>query len=314
MMHSRVWLSGALALLVGATVSWAGRGDADASFERTVPAKGLEAVAVEVVFQDVTVTVEDRDDVAVTVELEARGPAATAREHLSWYEPRFEVDDGVFTVRSVRKRGTGGRSVRMKGRVRIHMPSGPDLRVETSSGDCTVTGDLGEGRVEMDTSSGDLILTGGAREIVTDSSSGDVRLVLARPARMVSTDSSSGDLVLDGGCGLLKADTSSGDVTASGLTGDAEVDTSSGDVSLRWASVEGKAEVEVDTSSGDVELVFPEGTVLAGEVSTSSGSIRSEAGGTARLRGRQLELPGGKDAVELEVETASGDVKLLLAH
>jgi len=312
-MGSRVWMSAAVALLVGVTVSWAGRGEADASFERTVPATGLEAVAVEVVFQDVTVDVGERDDVAVTVELEARGPATVAKEQLARYTPEFTVEDGVFRIRSLRLEGNGGRSVRLKGWVRILMPPGLDLHVETSSGDCTVTGDLGEGRVETDTASGDLILTGAAREIVTDSASGDVRLVLSRPARAVRTDSSSGDLVLDGGCASLGADSSSGDVTAVGLTGDAEVDTSSGGVSLRWAAVRAGTEVEVDTSSGDVELVFPEGAVLAGEVATTSGNIRSGVGGTLHERGRLLELPGGDGAVEVEVVTASGDVRLLAA-
>ena len=313
MKHAQVWLAAFLAVVAGAAVSWAGRGDADARFEKVVPAAGLEAVSVVVSFHQVDVKVEDRADVAVTVELEGKGPADAVKEQVGWYTPEFEVSDGVFLVRSVRDSKGHGRTDHLRGRVTVLMPPGLDLSVETASGDCTVTGDLGDGELRTDTSSGDVTLTGACARITTDSSSGDVRLMLARPAEKVSVDSSSGDLLLEGGCAELEADTSSGDVTGSRLTGDAEVDTASGDVVLQWAAPAAGVHVDVETASGDVRLVFPRGTAVAGEVSTASGTIDSGPGGTWKLRGRVLALPGGPDAATVEVETASGDVKILTA-
>jgi hypothetical protein len=56
--------------------------------------------------------------------------------------------------------------------------------------------------------------------------------------------------------------------------------------------------------------LFPRDTQVSGSVEVSSGGLHSDF--PALVRGKdRLQLDGGPDAVNIEVETSSGSVKLL---
>jgi DUF4097 and DUF4098 domain-containing protein YvlB len=185
-----------------------------------------------------------------------------------------------------------------------------NLSVDTASGDCEVAGDLGDSKMVLDTASGDVTVTGAGDEVVADTASGDVQLDLARTARVVNVDTASGEVWLRGGADDLRVDTASGGVSATGLTGAARLDTASGDVKVQWTTIPADVRVVADTASGDVRFAFPRGTVIDGLVTTASGDIESDFAGESRDRGRMFRFAGGAGAVNITVDTASGDVEV----
>ncbi len=279
----------------------------------TFDAAGARRVMIDVSFHDVTVTVRPGDRVDVMVHIELEGSSSKVERLAEDYRPKFLTEGGTLVIRSTRRSESSWSwfgSMRTEGKVELAMPPGLDLVCDTSSGDCRVSGDLGDADLTCDTSSGDCEIAGAARTIRADTSSGDVRLKLTREVEEVIADTSSGEVTVNGPVRSFSADTSSGDIEAIGLLGEAGFDTSSGSVEAEWSAVEAGARVVADTSSGDVDLVFPAGTELDGLVSTGSGGIRSDWAGEMSRREDELRLEGGSGAVRLRVDTSSGEVTL----
>ncbi len=349
-MQVRRWVAVAAALLGLAVLPASTAAGATAHFQKSFPARGISAVRVDVSFHDVKVVVQDTPEVTVTVDLETSGSGPKAEKLLARYTPTFELEDGRVVVRS-RRRHTGWklghRSVR--GRVRVVLPPGRDVDLATSSGDCSVEGNLGAGSIAADTSSGDVEVAGSARrisaatssgdvrcdlvgapatikastssgdvavsgraeKIAVDTASGDVELALDDPAQSVDVDTASGDVAFRGGAARFTAGTASGDVRASGLTGSARVETTSGDVSLSWAAAAAGTDIKVDTTSGEVRLELPRTATVQGRVITTSGGIRSDFAGRTGNRGHLLVIDAADAAVHFDIDTTSGGVTLI---
>lgn len=270
-----------------------------------------DTVMIDVSFHNVEVTARPGDTVEVAVHLEATGSETKTDKILAALDPVFRDEGDTILIRSTKKGFGGFGSAKVQGIVTVAMPPDLDLVVDGSSGSVVAEGDFGSGHVSCDASSGSFRLAGAAENISADLSSGSVVLELTRPARQVRVDTSSGSVRLEGGAHSVKADTSSGSITLADLEGDAHMDASSGSITAGWAAIPAGIEVVAGTSSGSVTLTFPAGTVLAGEVSVSSGGIHSDFAGVSSDRGRHLELTGEPGAVQLHAETSSGGVRLL---
>ncbi len=279
--------------------------------EQFTTAEG-STIRVDVSFHDIEVVTGSGDTTVVTVETAISAPAGTAEKLLEAYAPQFsETADGLRIVSKAERRLMGFGSFRSDGEVRLVVPPGVHLDLDTSSGSCTVTGDRTGTMIRCDTSSGNVEVTGTGREIVADTSSGSVTLQLDGTAEKVVADTSSGDVRIRGPIRDLRADTSSGKVTASGLLGSADLDTSSGDVTASWSQLpEPQSRVRTDTSSGSVRLTFPTGVELDGKLSSSSGTIRSDVSGKRSEDGDVLRFEDGPDAVLITVDTSSGDITI----
>ena len=191
----------------------------------------------------------------------------------------------------------------------VQMPPGMNLTIDSSSGSAKIDGDFGDAVVRFDASSGSLTVDGAMRELHSDTSSGGVRAAVSRPLDEFTADASSGSARLTGGARKATVDTSSGSMDLSNLLGNASFDSSSGSIIAQWDGIPPEATVRAGASSGSVTLRFPAGTALAGSVDVSSGGIRSDFPG---MQGRDyLTLQGGPEAVQIEVDTSSGSVKLL---
>ena len=279
----------------------------------TFPAGAGKLIRLDLRSLDVRVKVAEGSTISATVDLEARSSsrAATTR----WIErntPVFEDSDSVLEVRL-----PGGRHggvvvfgfLHTEGRIELVVPPSCRLDVKTSSGDVTITGEATlSGPVRVDTSSGDVTVNGGVRELIADTSSGDVLVTGALTT--LEADTSSGDVTLQGGGERVIVDTSSGDAKLEKLTGDLSADTSSGAVSANWDRLSAGAKIRVRTASGNVRLRVPEGTALAGEVDTTSGSIRSDLPGSSDRHNRRMSFEAEGASVGIEVRTSSGDVSV----
>ena len=280
---------------------------------RTFAAGPDKLVRLDVGSIDLHVTVTEGTAITATLDLDARSSSrGAAQRWIANHTPVFDDSSSALEVRlPSRHRGIFVLGY-LNGRARLDLTVPPACRLEvrTSSGNVSVAGEaLLAGAARVTTSSGDLAVDGGLRELIAKTSSGNVRIT-RRPLVALEADTSSGDVTLETGAERATVDTSSGDIRLERLAGDLAVGASSGDVSASWERIPPAASVRVRSSSGDVRLRIPAGTPLAGEIATTSGSIRSSVDGTRGRHDHQLTFSAAGPAVTIEVRTTSGDVSV----
>ncbi len=151
----------------------------------------------------------------------------------------------------------------------------------------------------MATASGDVSVEHVAGALTFHAASGDVRVDRVDGPLLVST--ASGDATIGRSSGDVDAQTASGDVVLSRADASVHARTASGDVRLDAVR---RGDVQLMTASGDVQVGVAVGTRVWLDLSTLSGSTRSDlnVGSDAPASG-DIEL-------NLRVRTASGDIKL----
>jgi DUF4097 and DUF4098 domain-containing protein YvlB len=267
-------------------------------------------VFIDVSFHSIEVTAQPGDSVDVTVDLTIKGDGSSAQKTAKAYKPVFEEDGDKLIIRSTREKGWNWKSVKAKGKVTVQMPPGMNLTIDSSSGSARINGDFGDAVVVFDASSGSLTVDGAMRELHSDLSSGSVRATVSRPLDVFTSDASSGSARLTGGARTAKVESSSGSINVSGLLGDGKFSASSGSIKAQWNAIPPQTTVRASASSGSVTLWFPQDTRISGSLDVSSGGLHSDF--PALVRGKdKLELDGGPDAVNVEVDTSSGSIKLL---
>ena len=191
-----------------------------------------------------------------------------------------------------------------------------EVRVDAASADVTIRGIGVNETISVDTASGGVYIEDCAgSSLLIRTASGDVHAAETEVRGDLRAEAASGSVTLQG-CKAerLDVDTSSGKVSFDGTAKEAAIDSASGDVTLSGLAEGGTADVEtasgrvtisfdgrpksvdVDTFSGDVTLTLPEGTGVALDYDTVSGS----------LKGKPLYLESGN--VPVQVDTASGDL------
>jgi hypothetical protein len=267
-------------------------------------------VVVDVSFHRVEVTARPGDSVDVTVDLEVKGKGKSSESYLEAFRPQFLEEGDKLIIRSVRKKGFSWKSFSAKALVTVEMPPGMNLTIDSSSGSAEITGDFGDSVVHFDASSGSLTVDGAMRELHSDTSSGSMRASVANPVASFTASASSGSVRFSGGAHHAKASTSSGSINVSGLHGLGSFSASSGNIKAQWDAIAPQTEVRASASSGSVTLWFPESTRISGSVQVSSGGLHSDF--PALVRGKdKLQFDGGPDAIDVQVSTSSGSVKLL---
>jgi DUF4097 and DUF4098 domain-containing protein YvlB len=267
-------------------------------------------VVIDVSFHTVEVTAEPGGAVDVTVDLTIKGSGSSAKNAAADLRPVFEEEGDKLIIRSRRKKGWNWKSVKAKGKVTVQMPPGMNLTIDSSSGSARINGDFGDSKVVFDASSGSLTVDGAMRELHSDLSSGSVRATVSRPLDVFTSDASSGSSRLTGGARKAKAESSSGSINVSGLLGEGLFSASSGSIKAQWNAIPPNTTVRASASSGSVTLWFPQDIRVSGSLEVSSGGLHSDF--PALVRGKdKLELDGGPEAIDLEVDTSSGSIKLL---
>jgi hypothetical protein len=267
-------------------------------------------VVVDVSFHSVEVTAQPGSAVDVTVDLTIKGDGSSAKKIAEDLRPVFKDEGDELIIRSVRKKGWSWKSVKAKGKITVQMPPGMNLTIDSSSGTAKVYGDFGDAVVGFDASSGSLTVDGAMRELHSDVSSGSIRATVSRPLDVFTSDASSGSARLTGGARKAHVDSSSGSINVSGLLGEGILGASSGSIKAQWDAIPPNTTVRASASSGSVTLWFPKDTRISGSLDVSSGGLHSDF--PALVRGKdKLVLDGGPDAVNVEVDTSSGNIKLL---
>lgn len=198
--------------------------------------------------------------------------------------------------------------------VHVTLPSDSNLSTKLGSADLRTRGRLGE--TMLKTGSGDVRIEEIGGEASLESGSGDVQVDVAGGPLQVR--SGSGDVTLDRLDAPAKVSTGSGDVLISTATETVQVKSGSGDMRVR----EARQDVALSTASGDlvidrmhrgqlaarnvsgdIRVGIPSGVPVWTDISSVTGSVRSNLEGA----GAPEE---GQDFIEVRAKTVSGDVYL----
>lgn len=198
--------------------------------------------------------------------------------------------------------------------VSITLPLSSDVVVRTGSADITVHGTIGTTQLKsgsggvraddlagpalVETGSGDVDIEVANAELRIKSGSGHVRVRHAESAVAASTGS--GDVEIGTSNGPAAVKTGSGDLKVVDANTDVSLVTGSGDLLVGTAH---RGRFTMKGASGDVRIGIPAGLPVWTDISTLSGSIRSNL----QSAGEPAE---GADHVELRAKTVSGDIVL----
>ncbi|WP_122818991.1 DUF4097 family beta strand repeat-containing protein [Nocardioides pantholopis] len=248
---------------------------------------------------------------ADTAETRVRVAGADARE------TTVEQTDGRIEVTAPPRRSGFLSGAPLPLEVEIELPTGSDAAIRTGSADVTVEGAVrrlqvrtGSGGVrverltgpgQVETGSGDVRVGHAAGDLQVKTGSGDTEVTHAAGALAVSAGS--GDVVLDAVEGPVMVKTGTGDLLIRAVHADVSMTTGSGDLAIGSAH---RGRLQARAASGDVRIGIPPGVPVWTDLSTVTGSIRSEVRGT----GAPAE---GADHVELRATSVSGDIMLVEA-
>jgi hypothetical protein len=202
-------------------------------------------------------------------------------------------------------------------RVSLHLAVGSatvtnvngDLRISANSADLSASGT--RGRLHLETGSGDVKLTGTNGDVKVSTGSGDATATDVRGDHL-SLDTGSGSVTASNvTVARLSVDVGSGSIHAATVNApDASFESGSGSIDVDLTSdVE---ELSAESGSGDVTIRFPASVGAEIDVSTGSGSIRTELP-IQVTKYRRDELSGriGDGRGRIKIETGSGSVELV---
>ena len=142
--------------------------------------------------------------------------------------------------------------------------------------------------------------------------SGDIQV--ADVAGEITARTASGDITVSRVTGNVHASSASGDVKVLGVAGMVTASAASGDVEVELTRIEGSGELKFSSASGDVSVKAPGQLDAQVEMSTASGSIKTDFPlNIEDQQGHGKKASGvlGSGAVKLKISTASGDASLL---
>lgn len=284
-----------LCLLIGSSPVWAGQ-----AVDRTVAADADAAIEIENIAGSLTITGWDRNEIKITGTLGDDVEELTVEGQRDRFEIGVEIPEG---------RGFGKRDI--DANLEIRVPSGSGLEIETVSASISVSGV--NSWLELSSVSGNIEATGGITEAEIESVSGSIRLT--------------------GDNSVAEIESVSGNVELEGVGQAVDVSTVSGTISVKareinrasFESVNGRIEFDGTLSSSarfsaechasNVVLMLPAATGASFEISTFSGNIDSEFGGTVERTsryapGKRSEFSTGDGGARVSIETFSGNVEV----
>ncbi len=280
--------------------------------EKSFPSQPGKVVLVDAGPLDLSVRASDIPDIRVKIELVAA--ALSENQANAWVEahrPTLTDNEGELRITAP---DPGGLSI-FKGvlptRARIEVILPPNVRpdLSTSSGTLLVNGEFPDTRpLRLRAATGDTEFGGWAPEVEARSTSGDIVLRASRAIDKLMARSSGGSVELTGGARNVRCDTSSGDVHLSGLLGAAGIATTSGNVVVRFDVLATGDQVRIETGSGRVRVTLPPGCKPGGELTTTTGDIRSDFPGKSDPNATKLSLSGAGPKVF--ITSSSGRIDL----
>ena len=269
--------------------------------KRIFPTPNPVSLYVELGSGDLAVTAESTDETVVEVTGKHAEDAVVDQR-----------GDEILIIAKQNRSGFFGPSRELT--VTVSLPTNSRLNTKLGSADVRVEGRLGE--TMLKSGSGDVRIEETGAEAYIETGSGDVQLDLASgPLRVKS---GSGDVTIDRVDGPANLSTGSGDVLINIATEPVQVKSGSGDMRVRDAQQDvalstasgdltidqmHRGQVAAKNASGDIRVGIPAGTPVWTDVTSITGSVRSNLDTVG-------EPKEGQDFIELRAKTVSGDVYL----
>lgn len=181
--------------------------------------------------------------------------------------------------------------------ITVTAPTGSSIRLQSKSSDLTVTG--AARLADVRTASGNVRITEIRGKALLQSASGDISVEVAGGDIDVRT--ASGDVVVGPVGGSALVHTASGDIRVGANAGDITVRTVSGDVQVADAA---SGSTQINAVSGDVRIGIHSGSLAAVDLSTVSGTTRTDFEVADEITEGEAPL------LQVKVKTTSGDIVL----
>jgi hypothetical protein len=238
---------------------------------------------------------EPTDTVVVEVVPSHRSRAADLVDQVE-----VEFEDGQLAIRGPRAIPSWRRTGLD---LTIKAPAGSSCAAKTASADLSCVGRLSG--LSISTASGDLSASTVTGDVAAKSASGD--LLLDQVGGDLTVQTASGDVRANQVDGTVRINSASGDVTIGYCADSVTTKTASGDVQLGGV-VSGA--IELNSASGDVQVAVVPGTGVYLDLSSLSGSVRSDLD---EVDSADAAAPGGP-AVEIRARTLSGNIHVTRAN
>ncbi|HYK66337.1 MAG TPA: DUF4097 family beta strand repeat-containing protein [Streptosporangiaceae bacterium] len=241
----------------------------------------------------IVVSGEPTDTVIVEIEPSRRGRAPDLLDDV-----QVAFEDGQLYIR-------GPRGISFRPRtgldLTIKAPAGSSCAAKTASANLSCVGVVSA--LSMNSASGDVTAATVTGDVTVRSASGDV--LLDKVGGEFTMHTASGHTQVRQVSGPVRINSASGDVQIGHCGGPVTVRTASGDVRLDGV---GSGTVELSCATGDIRVAVVPGIGVYLDLSSVSGSVRSELD--------EVDGPdGGADtAVEIRARTMSGDIRITKAR
>lgn len=280
---------------------------ASTPFDETRPLNPDAEVELDNLKGSIEVTTWERNEIRIegergegTEALQIEGDASRIKVRIEYPESKGWF--GTFSA--------GGQ----ESALRVTVPAGVSLSVDSVAASVDVRGVAGR-ELSIATVSGVATVVTGAAELDFESVSGDAQIEASSDE--VDIEVVSGDIELRGALnGRVEMEAVSGRLSlhSTGAAKHVSAGVVSGDVSLRTALQAG-ARLSAESLSGDVEVVLPANASAVVDISSFSGTIRSDKGTVETEEfgpGSSLDVTLGDGAGRIDLESFSGDVRLRL--
>ncbi len=227
-------------------------------------------------------------------------PSPSSRDADGLDQVQVEFDDGQLYVRGPRY----GSFRRWSGLdLTIKAPVGSSCAAKTASADLSCVGEVSS--LTINTASGDLTASTVTGDVTARTASGDV--LLAQVGGDLTVHTASGDIRATQVDGAVRVNSASGDVVLGYCARSITTRTATGDVQVGAVA---SGEVELNSTSGDVEVAVLPGIGVYLELSSLSGTVRSDLD---EVESAEATGPGGP-TVEIRARTVSGDIHVIRAR
>jgi len=265
--------------------------------DETKPASPTGTVRIENVSGSVVVKGWSRDEIAVSGEL------GEGSEEL-----QFRVTGDRATIKVVLPRRA--RNVEETDLI-VQVPAASALDISTVSATIDVSGVTGD--TEAESVSGDVKVEGDIAHLEATSVSGN--LEIAATTATLDAETVSGTIEILGDAGEVEGSSVSGDIRVEGKRADSvSLETVSG--TLEFEGHIGKGPFDFESHSGSIELALGGEPDAEFEISTQTGSIRSDFGEAPRPKrrygpGEELDFTLGSGTAHVSISTISGSIRLV---
>lgn len=227
-------------------------------------------------------------------------------------ELEFEASSRTVRVGIDRPNGRFGRDD-AEARLKLRVPAGARLAVDTVSADVVVAGVRGE--QDLESVSGNVGTQAFDAPVKAASVSGDVTVTGNGGKAPVKTENVSGSATVTGVRGSYEAEVVSGEIHATiAATDEIEVDSVSGEVTVN-AELTRSARVEMESVSGTITLNLKPPVDADFDIESFSGDIDVCFGPKARkvskfTPGSELSFTQGEGGARVELQTLSGEINV----